>query len=86
MTCGKCGAVIDECLCPDIDARLREIANDPDGYVVFKWCRLCDRHYARCTCGAPDFYVLGAGKEWPVPKGGYKNAEGGRTIPDLTRR
>lgn len=59
MTCGKCNHGIGDCICPDADQRLRE-ASDSE-FILFKWCRKCDKHYARCKCEEPDFGVRSGG-------------------------
>lgn len=79
------GIPITQCTCPDADARLKHASESE--HVIFKWCRRCDRHFARCDCPPPlDFYMRSGGKEVPVPPGGFKTAAGGRVIPDLTAR
>ena len=85
MTCNRCGKSLAECQCPDIDERLHAIAYS-DAPITFKWCRLCDRHYARCRCVEPDFIVMSGGKPVPIPDGGFKNLAGGRVVPDLRNR
>ena len=59
LTCGKCNQSVDRCICPDQDARLRW-ASDSE-HVLFKWCRTCDKHYARCQCSVPDFGIRTGG-------------------------
>lgn len=86
MICGICSLHVGACICPDMDDRLHSLAFDPDGVVAFKWCRGCDKHYARCRCEMPKFYVVLAGREWKIPNGGFRNVEGGRTIPNLDKR
>lgn len=60
MTCGVCGQDVATCACADQDARLRQ-ASDGDA-VIFKWCRKCDKHYARCRCQEPDFGIRTGGQ------------------------
>ncbi len=86
MVCTICGQAIGQCTCPGRDENLHALAYDPAGMVAFKWCRTCDKHYARCVCLVPDFYVIQGGQELPVPDGGWRNLAGGRTKPDLTKR
>jgi len=87
MICATCNEDVAVCICPDRDKQLHDMAYDPAAVnLMFKWCRTCDRHYARCQCATPDFYVISAGKEIPVPAGGFRNMAGGRTVPDLKRR
>lgn len=86
LTCTVCNTDIGGCVCPDRDEGLRSVAYDPNGSVAFKWCRTCDKHYARCKCETPNFYVILRGEEWPVPPGGYENAGGTRTVPNFKER
>jgi len=85
MICTTCRHTIGACTCPDADQKLHDLAYG-DAPLTFKWCLTCDRHYARCQCATPDFYVIANGKEVPIPAGGFPNAGGGRTMPDLTKR
>lgn len=62
MICSTCQHDLHDCTCPDIDARLHDLAYAPGVPIVFKWCRTCDKHYARCRCATPDFYVLSGGE------------------------
>lgn len=85
LSCTVCGATVDQCACPDIDARLRKSFHDPTGtYVMAKWCRRCDKHYARCTCERPDFYILSAGQD--ISHQTFRMADGTIVVPDLTRK
>lgn len=86
MICTKCNSTMDACTCPDADARLHEIAYDPAAHVAFKWCHVCDRHYARCQCAVPEFFVICGGKPMVMPEGGFRTAAGGRTVPNLKER
>ena len=56
MVCENCNLAINLCTCPDVDERLATI---PSTHVAVKWCRVCNKHYARCKCPVPDFYVRG---------------------------
>ncbi len=62
MFCGKCNNDLSECTCLDVDERMATLKNSP--YLAFKWCRKCDKHYARCRCEEPQFYITGV-KEPP---------------------
>lgn len=84
MICTACNADIAMCTCPNRDAQLKTACDSP--HVAFKWCRVCDRHYARCTCVVPDFYVRAGGKELPTPDGGFTMGDGTRVVPDKTLR
>jgi hypothetical protein len=77
------------CVCADADARLHTVAYDPTATVLmFKWCRQCDKHYARCRCETPAFFIISAGKDITaqVEHGLPSVGGGGIVIPDLTRR
>lgn len=82
--CSKCEVEVVDCVCPDIDARLKHSAFDPKGVVAFKWCRTCDKHYARCKCAIPAFYAVYRGQEFDANK--YRNLLGQKVVPDLTKR
>ncbi len=69
LICVKCSKDIGDCDCEGRDDQLRNLAMRPDGMVAFKWCRTCDKHYARCKCEHPDFYVVLGGKEIGASKG-----------------
>lgn len=60
IRCGICDVTMDKCVCLDADERLRSIT---DGRVAMKWCRKCDRHYGRCKCEVPQFYVRCGGQD-----------------------
>jgi len=84
ISCHVCGAeATSDCTCLDMDDRLKTACDSP--YVAFKWCRFCDKHYARCTCPAPQFYVRCGGKELSVPAQGL-HMLAGDVIPDTERR
>ncbi len=63
LVCTKCRISVHECECPDQDERLRDLAYDPTADVMFRWCRNCDKHFARCRCEEFDDYVICGGKE-----------------------
>ena len=85
LSCPKCGDLAN-CVCPDRDKSLHDIAYDPNSHVVFKWCRKCDKHYLRCKCEVPEFFIIHAGMEIQIPKDGFRQVTGGRFIPDLKSR
>lgn len=62
LTCTVCNVPIGDCICEGVDESLKKVAFDPNGHVAFKWCRKCDKHYARCKCEQPDFAVVARGK------------------------
>ena len=53
MICTECQLQLDECNCPDIDERLASLRNDAQ--FVYKMCRTCEKHYARCKCEKSDW-------------------------------
>ena len=63
MICTVCDTTVDKCTCPGIDAELKAIAFNPEGHVMFKWCRKCDKHYARCKCTPPEFFCVFRGED-----------------------
>jgi hypothetical protein len=63
MWCLKYNHDVGECTCPDINERLaRAFSSDQ---VIAKWCRKCDKHYARCRCESPEWTTKGG-----EPRGG----------------
>lgn len=66
MICTKCDQSVGQCTCPGTDEHLHAVAYDPDACVLFKWCRTCDKHYARCRCPIPNYYIISGGREIPV--------------------
>lgn len=84
LTCGPCGKGFDLCLCSDADERLKRLAFDPAGLIAFKWCRTCDRHYARCQCKTPDFYLVKGGEE--IKERVFRTLDGGVAIPNMNER
>jgi hypothetical protein len=69
MICTKCGHGFGACRCPDMDDRLKRVAFAPDSAVAFKWCRACDKHYARCKCESPDYFIVHRGQDIAIPSG-----------------
>lgn len=62
LLCATCRQTIGQCTCTDADARMRQLARDPSCPIILKWCRACDKHYARCRCTMPDFCIVGGGR------------------------
>lgn len=60
IRCGICDVTVDKCECPDMDERLRLIDST---FIGMKWCKACDKHYARCRCVVPQFYVRSGGRD-----------------------
>lgn len=54
LTCAVCGARLETCRCPDLDARLKA----GRALCAMKWCTTCDRHYRRCQCVVPRFTLM----------------------------
>jgi hypothetical protein len=84
IRCTICNQSVETCSCAETDARLKATSESPN--VMFKWCRRCDRHYARCRCEAPAFYLRSGGQEVPIPDDGFLSLSGQRVIPDLKER
>lgn len=61
MFCAKCNNELGDCVCPDIDDRLRAL-----DMVILKWCLTCDKHYARCKCAEPIFGIRTDGRTMPT--------------------
>ena len=61
MICIKCQLGLDECNCPDIDQRLASMKNDK--IFIYKMCRNCKKHYARCKCVTEDWTTSHKGVE-----------------------
>jgi len=58
MKCGRCMKELNECLCEDIEERLKREANDG---VTYKYCKKCDQHWQRCKCEKPEWGLKGMG-------------------------
>lgn len=64
LRCTTCRRNVGDCTCPNQDARLRNLAYTPDSRVMLRWCRKCDKHFARCACPPPyDDYIICGGRE-----------------------
>ncbi|MBA7513304.1 hypothetical protein ES705_05319 [subsurface metagenome] len=51
MWCMKCNKDLSECTCPDLEERLdRAVVG---GRFVYKYCKICGKHYERCKCKKP---------------------------------
>jgi hypothetical protein len=84
FTCSQCNSPIGDCHCEGRDEVLHDLAYLEGGCVAMKWCRLCDKHYARCRCVKPKFFIIMGGKE--ISPRGIKDMHGNEVIPDLTAR
>jgi hypothetical protein len=49
MFCMKCQQNLEQCTCPDLDERLRNL-NRPGGHVFIPACPNCGNLKPRCTC------------------------------------
>jgi len=45
---GKSPDSLANCICPDIDERIREMAKSP--YLSITFCSGCNREWTRCSC------------------------------------
>ena len=63
MICAICKKNFGDCSCPGVDQRLRELAFDANSPIATKWCRACDKYYAKCQCAKPDFFHVLGGRE-----------------------
>ena len=53
MYCTKCQNDLSECVCPDLNERMASLNNSPN--FIYKKCRTCGLHYAKCQCDTPDY-------------------------------
>jgi len=60
MWCTICKTPVSQCTCEDIEERLRSVAEGPNSKFVYRYCKKCDLHYAKCQCAAPDWGIRGA--------------------------
>lgn len=60
MWCTICQADLSQCTCDDLEERLRSATEALDGKLVYRYCKKCDKHYAKCQCEEPDWGVRGA--------------------------
>jgi len=73
MFCMKCNKELEECQCPDLAERMRELS-DEGGFMAARWCAKCDNHYARCYCAEPEWMVRMDGKLQPFPPDRLRDA------------
>jgi hypothetical protein len=59
MFCMKCNHELSECTCPDLQERLGKIASS--GNFMYRACKKCGNHYAKCKCEEPEWIVVGGG-------------------------
>jgi hypothetical protein len=57
----KCKNDLSNCTCDDLEERLSSLKNAPN--FIYKMCRNCGKHYARCGCDAPDWTTSHDGLE-----------------------
>jgi len=55
MFCVKCQKNLADCICPDLEERLKDAASS--GYFVYKYCKKCGHHYAKCKCENPEWDI-----------------------------
>lgn len=63
LSCDACNRNIADCICPDIDERLRVAATDLESNFIAKWCVGCNKYWARCRCAAPQFRIFSGGQQ-----------------------
>jgi len=51
MYCTKCQKELSDCVCPDIDERLLNMAS----LLIYRMCSICGKHYQRCKCDEPEW-------------------------------
>jgi uncharacterized protein with PIN domain len=61
MFCMKCQHALANCTCDDLEERLASLNNSPN--FIYKKCRICGKHYARCKCEKPDWTTSHDDKE-----------------------
>jgi len=61
MWCGVCQKNLSECTCEDLEERLQKVSNSlatkGSGGFAYKRCRKCEKHYTKCRCEQPEFYI-----------------------------
>jgi len=57
MWCAKCQRDLSKCICPDLEERLDKAVGS--GALVYKYCKLCGKHYERCKCENPEYAIKG---------------------------
>jgi len=79
LTCDVCGAPLEACRCPDLDARLKA----GRAWCAMKWCATCDKHYRRCRCAVPSFTLMYGDRD--LGRGPHRTA-GGMLVISRTER
>ena len=51
MICNVCDKQLNLCQCPDIDERMKAMAETIGNSL--SWCVSCDHHWQRCKCDNP---------------------------------
>ena len=54
MFCTKCQNDLSNCICPDIEERLASLGD----HFIFRKCKKCKKHYARCKCESPEWEIV----------------------------
>jgi len=52
----KCNKDLSECTCDDLQERLMSLGG-PGGVLVYRMCKKCKKHYAKCTCEKPEWVL-----------------------------
>ena len=61
MFCMQCRNDLSDCTCKDFNERLASLNNSPN--FIYKKCRTCNLHYAKCKCDKPDWTTSHDGVE-----------------------
>lgn len=51
MFCMKCQKDLSQCTCADLEERLNDAV--AEGGFVYRYCKLCGKHYEKCKCKKP---------------------------------
>lgn len=54
MWCMKCNKDLADCTCDDLQERLKSIGGK-GGHFVYRVCKKCKLHYAKCKCEDPEW-------------------------------
>ena len=61
LFCDRCENILHYCVCEDLNERMRDMTGK-GGAVFSQWCKTCDRHYCRCECDQPDWWIRNEGE------------------------
>jgi len=62
MACHVCNNDLQDCTCDDLEERFDSIDS-----FAYKKCGVCMKHYARCRCEIPSYFVSSGGKKTNIP-------------------